>query len=35
MDSRLTACGGVFALPPQAIKKSARRVQIPFLIFNL
>jgi hypothetical protein len=31
-DSCLTACGGVLALPPQAVKRLARRAQIPFLI---
>jgi hypothetical protein len=30
----LTDCGGVLALPPQAVKHLARRAQIPFLIFS-
>jgi len=34
-DSCLTASGGDFNLTPQAVKKSARRAQIPFLLYNL
>jgi hypothetical protein len=33
-DRCLTASGGAFALPPQAVEHIARRAQIPFLIFN-
>jgi hypothetical protein len=33
-DRCLTASGGAFALPPQAVEHIARRAQIPFLIFH-